>query len=81
MQPVIDSPNNVSIDAPPLESARPQSWGARPRVWRALLHGITTYLTPTSRAQHAPVCPLFEFPMDRLVQEHASLSLLALAIV
>ena len=81
MPPVIDIPNNVPIDAPPLESARPQSWGARPRVWHSLLHGITASLTPTSRAQHAPACPLFESPMDRLVQEHASLSLLALDIV
>jgi len=84
MPPVIDTPNDVQVDAHTLESERPQARGARPGFWRSLAHGITTYLTPTPRERHAPVCSTcrpFEAPMDRLVQESPSLSLLALAII
>jgi hypothetical protein len=63
---------------------RPQPRGVRPGFWRTLAHGITTYLTPTPRERHAPVCGVrrpFETPMDRLVREHPSLATYALAII
>jgi len=84
MPPVIHTCNDALVDAHTLESERPQAPGARPRFWRSLAHGITAYLTPTPRAPHAPSAHTrrpFEAPMDRLVQEYASLSLLALAII
>jgi len=84
MPPVIDTPNDDHVEAHALERARPQARGARPRFWRSLAHGITTYLTPTPRARYAPSCrPCrpFETPMDRFAQEYVSLSLLALAII
>ena len=84
MPPVIDTPNDDHIDAHILQSEQPQARGARPGFWRSLAHGITTSLTPTPRERHAPVCRTcrpFEPPMDRLVQESSSLSLLALAII
>ena len=62
--------------------ARPAPRGVRPGFWRTLAHGITTYLTPTPRERHAPVCSIprpFETPMDRLVREHPSLATYALA--
>jgi hypothetical protein len=84
MPPVIDPPNDDPVDAHTLESERLQAPGARPRFWRSLAHGITAYLTPTPHTWHAPSsrpCHPFEAPMDRLVQEYTSLSLLALAII
>ena len=85
------------MDAPELETAyvetydltietiaRPEPRGVRPGFWRTLVHGITTYLTPTPRERHAPVCSVrrpFEAPMDRLVREHPSLATYALAII
>jgi hypothetical protein len=84
MPPVIDTLNDDHVDAHTLESEQPQARGARPGFWRSLAHGITMSLTPTPHARHAPVsstCRPFEAPMDRLVQEYASLSLLALAII
>jgi hypothetical protein len=84
MLPVIDTPNDNQVEAHTLESEWPQARGARPGFWRALAHGIATYLTPTPHARHAPsssTCRPFEAPMDRLAQEDASLSLLALAII
>jgi hypothetical protein len=84
MPPVIDTPNDDHIEAHTLERERPQARRARPRFWRSLTHGITTYLTPMPRERHAPACSPcrpFETPMDRLVQEYSSLSLLALAII
>ena len=81
MPPVIDISNHAPVEAQTLERERSQFCGARPRVWRFLTHRITTYLTPTPRAKHASSCRPFESPMDRLAQEHASLSLLALAII
>ena len=62
----------------------PQIRRARPGFWRSLAHGITTYLTPTPRQWHAPscsVCRPLETSIDRLVREHPSLSVYALAIV
>ena len=84
MPPVIDTPNDDHVDAYTLESKRPQARGARPGCWRSLVHRLTTSLTPAPHARHAPACrPCrpFETPMDRLVQESPSLSLLALAII
>src|SRR5713101_4052864 len=84
MPPVIDTPNVDHVDAPTLARERPQARGARPGFWRSLAHGIITYMTPTPRERHAPVCSTcrpFEAPMDRLVQESSTLSLLALAII
>ena len=84
MSPVIDTLNDDHVEAHTLERARPQARGARPGCWRSLVHGVATYLTPTPHARHAPsssMCRPFETPMDRLVRESASLSLLALAII
>ena len=84
MLPVIDTRNDDHVEAHTLESERPQARGARPGFWCSLAHGIATYLTPTPYARHAPSsspCRPFEAPMDRLVQEYTSLSLLALAIL
>jgi hypothetical protein len=84
MPPVIDTPNDDHVEAHTFESERPHARGARPGFLRSLAHGITSYLTPTPREWHAPLCSTcqpFEAPMDRLVQEDASLSLLALAII
>jgi len=84
MPPVIDTPTDDHVEAHTLESKRPQAGRARPRFWRSLAQGIATYLAPTPHARHAPssrMCHPFEAPMDRLVQEYASLSLLALAII
>jgi hypothetical protein len=84
MPPMIDTPDDDHVDAPTLERERPQARGARPGFWRSLAHGITTYLTPTPREWPMPsgsVRRPFETPMDRLVQESSSLSLLALAII
>ena len=63
---------------------RPQSRGTRPGFWRTLVHGITKHLTRTPRVRQIPSCSThrpFEAPMDRLIREHPSLSLLALAII
>ena len=63
---------------------RPSTRQTRPGFWRMLAHGIATYLTPTRREWHTPVCPVsrpFETPMDRLVREHPSLAPLVLSIV
>ena len=84
MPPAIDTPNDDHVEAHTLESERPQVRRACPGFWRSLARGITTYLTPTPRERHAPLCrPCcpFETPMDRLAQEYSSLSLLALAII
>jgi hypothetical protein len=84
MPPVINTPNYNHAAAHTLEREQPQARGARPGFWRSLAHRITTYLTPTPRARHAPSCRpcrRFETPMDRLVQEYPSLSLLALVII
>ena len=84
MLPVIDTPNDNQVEAHLRESQGSQARGARPGFWRSLAHGIATYLTPTPHARHAPsssMCRPFEAPMDRLAQEDASLSLLALAII
>ena len=62
----------------------PQTRRARPGFWRSLAHGIATYLAPAPREWHAPSCSahrLGETPLDRLVREHPSLSVYALAIV
>jgi hypothetical protein len=81
MPSVIDTPNDDQVDAHTLQSERPRTRGARPGFWRSLAHGITTSLTPTPRERHTPSCRPFEAPMDRLVREDSSLSLLALAII
>jgi len=84
MPPVIDTTNYDQVEAYTPERERPQARGARHGFWRSLAHRITTSLTPTPRERHAPLCSTchpFEAPMDRLVQESSSLSLLALAII
>jgi hypothetical protein len=63
---------------------RPPTRRVRSEFWRALARGIITYLTPTRRAWHAPSCHVshrFETPMDRLVREHPSLAIYALAMI
>jgi hypothetical protein len=84
MLPAIVTPNDDHVDAPTHERARPQARGARPRFWRTLAHKSTRDRTPTPRERHmvsysAP--RLFETPMDRLVREHPSLSVYALALI
>ena len=62
----------------------PQTRRARPGFWRSLMQGITVYLTAMPREKQAPACSVprqFEAPMDRLIQEHPSLSIYALALV
>ena len=84
MPPVIDTPHDDHVEAHTHASARPQARRARPRFWRSLAHGITTSLTPTPPGRHAPSGRPgrpFETPIDRIVQDYPSLSLLALAII
>jgi hypothetical protein len=84
MPPVIDTRNEDRVEAHTLESEQSQARGFRPGCWRSLAHALTTHLTPIPRERHAPLRRTsrpFEAPMDRLVQEYASLSLLALAII
>ena len=81
MPPVIALLNNDHLEEHPFEKEQPQAREARPGFWRSLLHGMTIYLTPIPAERHAPACRPFQTPMDRLVQEDASLSLLALAII
>src|SRR5215467_2847435 len=84
MPPMINTTDDDQVEAHLLKRERPQAQRARPRFWCALAHRISTYLTPIPRERHAPSCSTyrpFEAPMDRLVQEYASLSLLALAII
>jgi len=86
MPAVIDTPELEleHVETHDLTIETPQTRRARPGFWRSLAHGITTYLTPTPRQWHAPscsVCRPFETSIDRLVREHPSLSVYALAIV
>jgi hypothetical protein len=81
MPPVIDTPNDDHLEAHTLASEWPHAREARPGFWRSLIHGMTIYLMPMPYGRHAPSCRPFEPPMDRLVQEYSSLSLLALAIL
>jgi hypothetical protein len=63
---------------------RPQTRQPRPGCWHTLAHAITTYLTPTSRAWHAPVSRAhrpFETPMDRFVRENPYLVIYARALI
>ena len=63
---------------------RPTAHRVRPGFWRTLARGIITYLTPTPCERHAPSCCVshpFETPMDRLVREHPSIAVYALAII
>ena len=84
MPPVIDTRNNAHVDAHTRAHQQPQARGSSLGFWRSLAHALTTYLTPIPRARHAPLRRTsrpFELPMDRLVQEDVSLSVLALAII
>jgi hypothetical protein len=84
MPPMIDTAHDDQVETHLLEREQPQAQGVRPRFWCALAHGLSTYLIPIPRKRPAPSCSTyrpFEAPMDRLVQEYASLSLLALAII
>ena len=84
MPPVRDTRNDAHVEAHTRENQRPQARRARPEFWRSLAHAITTHLTPTPRERHAPLRSMsrpFELPMDRLIHEDASLSILALAII
>ena len=81
MPTVLDTPTvleHIEIDNLPIEQLPARS--AHPGFWRTLAHGVTTYLTHTSRERHAPSSRPFETPMDRLVREYPSLSAHALAI-
>jgi hypothetical protein len=63
---------------------RPQTRQPRPGCWHTRAHAITTYLTPMSRARHAPVDRAhrpFETPMDRFVRENPYLVIYALALL
>jgi hypothetical protein len=86
MPAIIDTPELEleHVDTHDLTIEMPQTRRARPRFWRSLVHGITTYLTPTPPEWHTSSCSArrpFETPMDRLVREHPSLSVYSLAIV
>ena len=62
----------------------PQTRRARPGFWHSLMQGITVYLTAMPREKQAPACSVprqFEAPMDRLIREHPSLSVYALALI
>ena len=63
---------------------RPQPRRARPGFWHTLAQKMTRYLPPTRRERHAPVCSTprpFETSIDRLVREHPSLAVYALALI
>lgn len=91
MPAVIDAPERIDIEdietydlTHDLTIERPLARPARPAFWRTLAHRITTSLTPTPYEKYAPSCSAyrpFEAPMDRLVREHPSLALLALATI
>jgi hypothetical protein len=86
MSAVIDTPELEieHVETHDLTIERPQTRRARPGVWRSLAHGIATYLIPTPREGQVPSCGTprpGETPLDRLVQEHPSLAVYALAIV
>jgi len=84
MPPVRAPRNDAHVDAHTRAYQQPQAQGARLGFWRSLAHALITHLTPPPRARHAPVRRTsrpFELPMDRLVQEDVSLSVLALAIL
>ena len=86
MSAVIDTPELEleHVETYDLTIETPQTRRARPGFWRSLAHGIVTYLTPTPHEWRAPACDArrpFETPLDRLVREHPSLSVYALAIV
>ena len=86
MPAVIDTPELEieHVETHDLTIETPQTRRARPGFWRSLAHGIAMYLTPTPREWHAPSSSAYrtgETPLDRLVREHPSLSVYALAIV
>jgi hypothetical protein len=63
---------------------QPSTRQTRPGFWRMLMHGISTYLTPTRHKHRAPVCRVsrpFETPMDQLVREHPSLATYVLSMI
>src|SRR5215471_1190061 len=81
---MIDTPNDDQVTAHTHERAQPQARGARPGFWCSLAHKSTRDRTPTPRERHLVSCSarrLFETPMDRLVREHPSLSVYALALI
>ena len=84
MPPVRDTRNDDHVEAHTSEHQQAQTRRSRPGFWRSLARGITTHLTLTPRERHAPLRSMsrpFELPMDRLIQEDASLSVLALSII
>lgn len=92
MPALIDTPERIDLEdietydlTQGLTIERPQAHNARPGFWRMLAHRITTRLTPTPRAERAPVycndIRRFETPMDRFVREHPFVALYAIAIV
>ena len=84
MPPVRDTRNDDHVEAHTRENQQALTWRSRPGFWRSLARGITTHLTLTPRERHAPLRSMsrpFELPMDRLIQEDASLSVLALSII
>jgi hypothetical protein len=77
----VETPD-FTIETPEREQSQPRR--VYPGFWRTLAHTIAAYLTPTPRQQHAPVCSVrqpFETPLDRLVREHPSLAVYALALI
>jgi hypothetical protein len=84
MPPVRATRNADHVEAHTSENQQAQARRARPGFWRSLARGITTHLTPMPCERHAPLRSMsrpFELPMDRLIQEDASLSVLALSII
>ena len=59
-----------------IEQSKPRR--VRRGFWRALVHKITTHLTPTSLEWHAASCSArrpFETPADLLARQHPTLYL------
>ncbi len=85
MPSVLDAPELIEYDEiHELTIERPQPRRTRPGFWRTLAHGVTKHLTRTPRVRQTPSCTIprpFETPMDRLVREHPSLAIYALAII
>jgi hypothetical protein len=81
---VRDTRNDDHVEAHTRENQQAQARRSRPGFWRSLARGIITHLTPTPRERHAPLRSMsrpVELPMDRLIQDDPSLSVLALSII
>ena len=85
MPSVLDVPELTEhIETYELPIQKPRAHRARVGFWRLPVHWMTRHLTDAPHASQAPSCRTphpFETPMDRLIREHPSVSLIALAIL